>query len=63
MNNYNKADFSADANLDGKDLFAIKTLMIALISHVPLVPIVLIWSTIIDVIVQKDSMENGARQK
>ena len=42
VNNYSKADFSADANLDGKDLFAIKTLMIALISHVPLVPIVLI---------------------
>ena len=42
VNNFSKADFSADAKLDGKDLFVIKTLMIALISHVPLVPIVLI---------------------
>ena len=40
VNNFNKDDFSADANLDGKDHFAIKTLMIVLISHVPLAPIV-----------------------
>ena len=61
--NSSKADSSADAKLDGKDLSAIKTLMIVLISHVHLEPTVPISSTTTDVIVPVDSMENDARTK
>ena len=63
VNNFSKADFSADANLDGKDLFATKTLMTVPTSHVPSELTVLTLSTTTDVTVQKDLTENVVRTK
>ena len=62
-NNFNKADSSADANLDGKDHFVTKTLTTVPTFHVLSELTVLTLSTTTDVTVQKDLTEKDVRTK